>query len=307
MNTKQLRYVITLAREGSFSKAADVLNVSQPSLSQYIKTLEKQLGTELFDRTNSNLRLTNAGRVFVEDASKMVDIENQLMDKLTDIENNVTGSIIVGTTPFRCSTMMPRIVADFNKCYPGMNIVVVEKGNEELKAAVESGECDMCITTSSFDEKLFECYNISQEEMVLAVNSQSELYDVLSDKCVHTDDARFELIDVSLLDNERFVMLTSGQIMQKSLDELCTECGINLKTAVVVKSLDAQKNMVLNNIGAALVPDVYAGQLEDDGKIRFFSLNHRLPKRNVVLLHRKDKYLSKAMKSLIDIVKSIEW
>lgn len=63
MNHKQFNYVLTLAKEGSFSKAADVLNISQPSLSQYIKKIEQQIGLELFDRANGEIRLTDAGRV----------------------------------------------------------------------------------------------------------------------------------------------------------------------------------------------------------------------------------------------------
>ena len=65
MNTKQLQYVLTLAHEGSFSKAATALNITQPSLSQYIKKIEKEVGLELFDRTNGDVQITDAGRVYL--------------------------------------------------------------------------------------------------------------------------------------------------------------------------------------------------------------------------------------------------
>ena len=73
MNTKQFQYVLTLAREGSFSKAADTLNITQPSLSQYIKKIEREVGITLFDRTNGDVRITDAGRVYIETARQIPD------------------------------------------------------------------------------------------------------------------------------------------------------------------------------------------------------------------------------------------
>ena len=73
MNTKQLKYVIVLAREGSFSKAAESLGITQPSLSQYVKKIEKEIGLELFDRTGGNLRLTDAGRVYIDAGQKILE------------------------------------------------------------------------------------------------------------------------------------------------------------------------------------------------------------------------------------------
>ncbi len=85
MNTKQLKYVLTLVREGTFSRAAEVLNITQPSLSQYIKKIEKEIGLELFDRANGDIRLTDAGRVYVEAGRKILDLEHQMENSFTDL------------------------------------------------------------------------------------------------------------------------------------------------------------------------------------------------------------------------------
>ena len=76
MNTKQLKYGLVLARDGSFSRAANTLNITQPSLSQYIRKIEKELGTELFDRANGDVRLTDAGRVYLEAGRQILDLEH---------------------------------------------------------------------------------------------------------------------------------------------------------------------------------------------------------------------------------------
>ena len=75
MNERQFRYVVALAEKGSFSRAAEVLNVSQPSLSQYIKRIENEVGICLFERTGGNVRLTDAGSLYVETGRKILDVD----------------------------------------------------------------------------------------------------------------------------------------------------------------------------------------------------------------------------------------
>lgn len=92
MNMKQFRYVLILADKGSFSKVAEGLNVSQPSLSQYIKRIEHDLGVILFDRTGGNVRLTDAGRVYIEAGKKILDTERQMQKQFSDLTANQAGS-----------------------------------------------------------------------------------------------------------------------------------------------------------------------------------------------------------------------
>lgn len=73
MNAKQFKYVLTLANQGSFSKAAEVLEISQPSLSQYVKKIEQQIGLPLFDRINGVVRLTDAGRLYINTGRKVLE------------------------------------------------------------------------------------------------------------------------------------------------------------------------------------------------------------------------------------------
>ena len=105
MNTKQLQYVLTLYQEGSFSRAADTLNITQPSLSQYIKKIEREIGLELFDRTNGDVRITDAGRVYIEAGKKILDIEHQMENSFTDLASYKTGSLIIGAAPYCAASM----------------------------------------------------------------------------------------------------------------------------------------------------------------------------------------------------------
>ena len=97
MNTRQLRYVQVLAKTGSFSRAAEELNITQPSLSQYIKKIEREIGLPLFDRTESFVRLTDAGRVYIDAGRKILDLEHRMETQIADLQAWESGSVIVGT------------------------------------------------------------------------------------------------------------------------------------------------------------------------------------------------------------------
>ena len=114
MNMKQFKYALVLANEKSFSRAAESLGISQPSLSQYLKKIETEVGARLFDRSGSEVRLTDAGRAYIEAGKKILDIEHQMEGRISDINNNIEGSISVGVSPYRTISIMPEIIKEFS-------------------------------------------------------------------------------------------------------------------------------------------------------------------------------------------------
>lgn len=304
---KQFKYVLTIAKAGTISKAAEELNISQPSLSQYVKKIEKELDIELFVRTNGNCRLTDAGKVYVETGRQILSLEQQMKRSFLDIKEHKTGTITVGTTPFRSAVMMPAIVSRFKKRYPGIHMAIVEQGMHELKEAAERGEFDICIVNMPVEEKVFKVEPIMEEEMVLAVPKGSKLDVILDSNAKPSTDRKFASVDVDLIDGHEFIMLTEAQTMQKALSDLCRDSDVSLKTAAVVKSLEAQLEMVRMGIGAALIPTgliKFGGGYEN---INYYSLSHELPKRKVAVIYRNDKPLSIVVKNLITDIKSIDW
>lgn len=302
---KQLKYVLVLAREGSFSRAADILNISQPSLSQYIKKIEKDLDVDLFDRVNGNVRLTNAGEVYVETGRKILDMEHQMQTRLSDIAQHKEGSIVIGTTPFRSVTMMPLVAAEFKKHYPGVHIIVDERGTQELQEAAERGEFDLCVLTLPIDERKFISKVIMEEEIVVAVAKDNELSRKLDANSVEVANRKHKSINAKLLDGESFVMITDTQVMQKALNDLCIDTHLHLKKAAVVKSLEAQIEMVRQGIGAALVPTGIQKFGADDEGIQYFSLIQEMSSREVVVMYRREQHLNKMMRKMIEVMKAV--
>lgn len=301
MNMKQLKYVLLLADLGSFSAAADELGISQPSLSQYIKKIESQVGMTLFERINGDVRLTDAGQIYVEYGRKILNLEHQMETQFSDISENKVGSIIVGTSPYRSASMMPEIAKGFQAKYPGMHLVVEEMVSSDLVSKMEKGAFDLCLTMLPIDEKVFDYEKIMEEELILAVPAD---YPEL--KSIAEPNRKYPAIDVREIDGGRFVMITDSQVMQQALNALCDDYHLNLKKAAVVKALEAQINMVRKGIGMAVVPTGIE-RFCNEGEVRFYSFVQELPRREVVAMWRKDRKQPRVVSDLISVMKQIEW
>ena len=301
MNSKQLQYVLTLAREGTFSKAADALNITQPSLSQYIKKIEREIGIELFDRTNGDVRITDAGRVYLEAGRRILDIEHQMENAFTDLSAHKTGTLIGGVAPYRAAGMMPAIVSAFQKLHPGMHLIIREGTTAELVEGMERGEYDLALTLLPVDKRVFSYEKVVEEELVLAVPAAWPQF-----PAVQMDGRKYPAVDARVLDGQAMVMLTDTQFMQKQLEDLLLEYKVTVSVAVVVKSLEAQIEMVKAGVGMALMPSGIERFCRDDS-VSFYSFQDALPKREVVVMWRKDGKRSRVAEELKDLICNIPW
>ena len=140
-----------------------------------------------------------------------------------------------------------------------------------------------------------------EEELILAVPGS---HPSLPAKA--TADRKYKVVDAAVLDGQSLVMLTETQYMQKQLQNILIEKKISIRTAAIVKSLEAQIEFVKAGIGMALVPSGIERFCNDDS-VTFYSFIDTLPKREVVVMWRKDRKLSKVTDELKDVIHSIKW
>ena len=301
LNFKQLKYVLVLANEHSFSRAADALNITQPSLSQYIKKIEKEVGLPLFDRANGDVRLTDAGKVYIEGGRKILDIEQRMKNSFTDLASYKTGSLIIGAAPYRAASMMPVITSKFRSIHPGMHLVVREGTTAELAEGMEHGEFDLAITLLPIDDRLFKWEKIVEEELILAVPASYPSFPTKS-----IPGRRYGAVETGTLNEQSMVMLTETQFMQRQLQMLLDDSGVKVSTAAIVKSIEAQIEFVKAGVGMALVPSGIE-RFCTDSSVIFYSFADDLPRREVVVMWRKDQKLSKTAEELKEVIHSIRW
>lgn len=296
VNTKQLRYVLALEEEGSFGRAAEALGITQPSLSQYIKKIETETGAALFDRSGGEVRLTGAGRVYVETSRRILALEEQMADEISRLNGNEAGTLTIGTSPFRSAGMMPEAVRRFKELHPEVCVTVEEMTTAELLEKAEHGRFDLCVTMLPVDEHIFSVEPLAREELLLAVPSKRG---PLSSETV--PGRKYPAVDAKTLDGLPFIMITDSQYMQRALEALCLDTGIRVRRTAVVKSLIAQTAMVAEGVGLALVPSgiepLFAGR-----GVTFYSILQELPRREAAIILPRGKEPAPAVKDFLRIL-----
>ena len=291
---KRFEYVLALAECLNFSQAASKLDISQSTLSQQIQKTEKEIGVALFDRTTSTLTLTQYGQLYVKGARKIIDAYNETLDSITDADMGVSGSVSVGIAPSRAPFLLPGVVAEFRKIYPEVSLNFVENKTKDIMKDLSDGNIDFAYTVIASQEQLkdFEIVPVTDEEVMLVCRKGMKMAAIGSDGSV----------DFKKLSDEKFIALQDSQMLTDYFYNLKNKSGSKVDINLCVSELSTAIAMVKEGLGIMLLPSSYKnyGTLEKD--LDFYRIRQVSAKRKIAIIYRKDKYINKPMKNLIEIL-----
>ncbi|WP_371372866.1 LysR family transcriptional regulator [Sporomusa aerivorans] len=297
MDFRQLQYILQVAEERSFSKAAQKLYIAQPSLSQFIHKLEQRLGIQLFDRSSSPLRLTFAGELYVETAKRILDLKDLLSQQIDDIAELKKGRLTIGISPFRSAYILPSILLAFQQKFPGIEIILIEANFTELESYASNGTTDLSIMTLPIREDLFAYTPLLSEELVLALPphhpAQARGHNATWDQNPRPR------MDLTELHKDPFIVL--GQRLHQTTIELCRQAGFEPRIILETKSAEAAHAFVAAGVGVAFIPDTFVLFSNMSERPLYFSVNDPLPTRKLVAAYRAGKYLPRAAQEFIAI------
>ncbi|MBB6674066.1 LysR family transcriptional regulator [Cohnella nanjingensis] len=288
MEFRLLQYVIQIAAERNFSRAAEKLHIAQPSLSQQLSKLEKELGVLLFKRSTNSVELTHAGSVFVGKAQQIVDMTEQLRREMEDLADLRKGRIVVGSLPMTGSHVLPHVLPAFRGAYPDIEIALVEDTSAQLEQLTASGGTDVSLLSLPLVEPALAYEPIIEEEICLAVPPDHPLASAASAR----DIAMAELKD------ESFVMLKKGQGFRALAHNMCQEAGFSPRVAVESANIETVQSLVAAGMGIALVPEMVTRRPLQGLAPVHLHLQGR-PHRTLVIAYRKGRYLSNAAEAFI--------
>jgi len=145
MLSKTDHYFLTIAETGNLNRAAELLYVSQPSLSKYIQRLEAQLGTELFDRSVSPMKLNEAGTLYLTHLMEAMEREQQLLNRLQELRGEIRGTLRLGIPPFCGQCYLPKVLPRFSAEYPHVEVLLYEGMGDEIEQALCNQKIDLAI------------------------------------------------------------------------------------------------------------------------------------------------------------------
>ena len=163
------KYVYEVYKERSFTKAAQNLYISQPSLSARIKKIEEIIGEPLFDRSTTPLQLTEVGKVYIEAAEEITQIEQRVENYINDLAGLKTGNLAVGASTLFAAYVVPSLITQFNQKFPDVHIQLIEGNTAELEEMLGSNALDFVIDNYHYDSILYNKELYCEENILLAV------------------------------------------------------------------------------------------------------------------------------------------
>ncbi|MEG0803810.1 MAG: LysR family transcriptional regulator, partial [Pygmaiobacter sp.] len=143
IDQRRCKYIKTIADCHSFSKAAQQLYVSQPSLSRFVKKVEEELNIELFDRETIPITLTSAGKKYLDYVEQFQQLESQMRVDFAAMNTGMISQLSIATLPFLGTYVLPKIVPNFANLYPSVDLQIEETNSRELLQRVEDGQADL--------------------------------------------------------------------------------------------------------------------------------------------------------------------
>lgn len=308
MEFRKLHSVITLAELGSFTKAAAALFVTQPSLSQTIGSIEKQLDIRLFDRSEAPIRLTPAGELYVASARKIISEYKGMKEDIMRLSGKRGGRIRVGTSNFRSIFMLPKLISLFRETNPQAKIHIVEREASGWEAMLEEGKIDFAIYSLPLEKPdLFGHKIICREKILLAVPPNHPFHKKYPAPVRRKYREKGEYPPANLADfrNEAFVLLDNREKMYAIAMAACEAEGFHCIIAQQSPTLISAHSMMLAGVGPAFIPDSFLIYGDTAHRDIYYAIGSSGPSRQVALVYRKAPPLSPLQESFADMLKQV--
>lgn len=288
MTDRQLKYLLVLAEEGNMTAAAKKLYISQPSLSNLLSGLEKQLGVVLFDRSASPIVPTYAGEKYLSAARKILGIQREFMHQVDEVKFQNAGKLILGCGTRTVSRLLPVILPAFMENYPQIKVEIVEGDRRTLTYQLETGEIDLMLTNHEINADRLNRVKLFEEKMVLyAPKGTAASSNILPNQPV----------DLSLFANRNFVFINTSAVRQM-IDTVLADYRIDPEIIFECSSWEVCLAIVGRGLAFTILPE-HRLPNENNWKysmtdipwdwIECFHLTHTL-NRSAWLYYRKSNY-----------------
>lgn len=307
MITKADEYFLTIIKSGSLSKAAEVLYVSQPSLTKHIKHLEARLGMHLFNHDAKPLQLNAAGELYRQYLLETIRKEEQLKKDLQEANENRRGTLKLGSPSYLGQFLLPKILPRFYELYPNVSIQLTEAPGTVLQAAVAAGDLDIAFVHIPVTEANVSYINLSKEQIFLVMPAARQVTEEESYHCAPRIDP---LPDLGILSELQYYMPREDQMLGVSARKLFASRNIVPKTLLCSGNPQTIMHLLVSmRRGASFMPSYVIEQLPSflRANLIFYYLGTPELEWNFSVLYNKNKVLSVFAQQMISVARETEW
>lgn len=288
MDLDQLHTFLEIVRLKSFSKAAQTCFRTQPAISAQIRQLEQELNTSLFERLGTRIALTTAGKIFAEYAEQILELRRRAQDTINELDRVPRGELVIAANEATCIYVLPDVFSKYKAQFPNVQLHVDRSYGMKVVEAVRDNLADFGITQLPVTEKKLEVVKIHSDEIRVIARPD------------HPVAARRVLTAAELAD---FPMLlpktgTTRQRLNAWFENVETELQVSME----LDSTEMIKRFVMAGLGLSFLAASHTREEVATGRLVSIPLGPEPLIRNVGLIYRKDKALSKAALGFIDAV-----
>lgn len=288
MELRQLEYFLMVSKVNSFTRAAERLYVSQPAVTNAIRSLEEELGIQLFDRSQKQALLTTEGQVFFNHVENVMHGVSKTISEINELKNLNTGILKLGITPLAGIAPIPQLLAKFRKTYPNIQISFIEENVSVIQKSLIEDKVDLGIIINGEDNNFIETSILGKQELVVCCSQNHRFSNLTS-------------IDLSELVEEPLILLSQGCLLRKLI---ITEFErLNTLPQITFESNHIQtiKSLVACDIGLSVIP---RGLCENDSNLIAIPLKQPVY-ITISIAQKKNKYLSHAAQAILNLASNI--
>jgi LysR family hydrogen peroxide-inducible transcriptional activator len=288
MELSQLRYVLAVAEAGNFTRAAARANIAQPSLSQQIIKLERELGHKLFHRLGRKAVLTEAGTAFLERARRILfeveDATKELGDSPT-FERKIT----VGAIPTLAPYILPDLIARCRRQHPNLQVNIREDFKATLVREMLEGEMDLAFVALPMEEASIQVEVLWKESLILVVAKNHPL-------------ASKEMVTAVDLANETFILLGSSSSLAAQVRLFCGDHHFEPRIGSRCAQIATVKALVATGAGISILPEGAKSDADRDA-LAYVTLSDAEPTREIAVLKHMQRYQSRGAEQFLALVR----
>lgn len=286
MELRQLEYFLTVSKLGNFTRAADHLYVTQPTITNAIHNLEEELGIKLFDRKRK-VELTADGQFFLARVEEIMELVNQSLLEVNELKNLNKGVIKLGIPPMIGAYLFPGIYTNFKKAYPQVELQVVEEGSRDMYCLLKNGELDLGIIILPDQCDSLHTIPITTEQIVLCAAHYHRL-------------SQAKTVDFNELQDEQFILLKDDSFTRQAVINECRKADFEPHVIFSSNQYKTIEGLVANGVGISFLMSQVA---KNSTNFTTVPLTHPM-NITIGLAWPKKKAISRATEAFISFVKS---
>ncbi|MEG0307912.1 MAG: selenium metabolism-associated LysR family transcriptional regulator [Clostridium sp.] len=293
MDFKQLEAFITVSKLKSFSKAANSIYLSQPTISSHISSLERELNVQLFDRTSKEVNLTPVGESFLQYANDIINIRNNAITDLADFNTTITGALNISASTTPCNSLLPNLVSSFSTLYSNVKFNIREQGSVSIIKDIMDLKCEIGLVGTIINNPKINSYKIMNDELVVASSPRLNFPEVIS---------------IEDLTKHPFIVREKESATRHTLEKQLHSHNIDMKkvkTLCEVDSVHAQLKFIKLGLGISIISKSLCEDYISNGTINISKVQGLDLNRDIFLVTSSKRTLTPIARAFFTMCKEI--